>query len=398
MSAVRARSSTWLENWEPENESFWEREGKQRAWRTLQITTANLTVAFSVWFLVSVLAVKLNDVGFGLSTTQLFWLTAMPGLAGGTLRIIHTFLVPIAGTRIVVAVSTALLLIPLVGWFFAVQDPDTPYWVLLALAFLCGLGGGNFSSFMPSTSLFFPKRLQGTALGLQAGIGNFGVSLVQFVTPWVIGFALVGSAQVSKKGGELWLQNAALDLDAVRRGLRHPGLGSPEERAGAGQRPRAVRHLPREAHLADDVALLHDLRLVRRLLGDVPADDQEAVRRLRRRTGAAQLRVPGAARRLRCARRRRPALGPLRRRPPDDDLRDRIARLLDRRLLLRHAELDRRLPGLRRLHARAVRSSPASATPPPSSRCRRSSRRGRRAECSAGRRRSPRMARSSSQC
>ena len=210
MSAVPARSTTWLENWEPENETFWEREGKQRAWRTLQITTANLTMAFSVWFLVSVLAVKLNDVGFGLSTTQLFWLTAMPGLAGGTLRIIHTFLVPIAGTRLVVAVSTALLLIPLVGWFFAVQDPDTPYWVLLALAFLCGLGGGNFSSFMPSTSLFFPKRLQGTALGLQAGIGNFGVSLVQFVTPWVIGFALVGSAQVSKKGGELWLQNAAL--------------------------------------------------------------------------------------------------------------------------------------------------------------------------------------------
>jgi NNP family nitrate/nitrite transporter-like MFS transporter len=199
-----------LEHWEPENEAFWESTGKRLAWRTLRITTASLTMAFSVWFLVSVIAVKLNDVGFGLSTTQLFWLTAMPGLAGGTLRIVHTFLVPIAGTRLVVSVSTILLLVPLAGWFVAVQHPDTPYWVLLALACLVGLGGGNFSSFMPSTSLFFPKRLQGTALGLQAGIGNFGVSLVQFVTPWVIGFAIVGSAQVSKKGGELWLQNAAL--------------------------------------------------------------------------------------------------------------------------------------------------------------------------------------------
>jgi NNP family nitrate/nitrite transporter-like MFS transporter len=210
VSVVQERSSTWLGHWEPEDDAFWENEGRARAWGTLRITTANLVVAFAVWFLVSVIAVKLNDVGFDLSTTQLFWLTAMPGLAGGTFRIIHTFLVPVAGTRLVVSVSTALLLLPLVGWFFAVQDASTPYWVLLALAFLCGLGGGNFSSFMPSTSLFFPKRNQGTALGLQAGIGNFGVSLVQFITPWVIGFALVGGAEASSKGGDIHLQNAAL--------------------------------------------------------------------------------------------------------------------------------------------------------------------------------------------
>jgi NNP family nitrate/nitrite transporter-like MFS transporter len=82
--------------------------------------------------------------------------------------------------------------------------------VLLGLAFLAGLGGGNFSSFMPSTSLFFPKRRQGTALGIQAGIGNFGVSLVQFLTPWVIGFGLVGSMQVTDTGKHIWLQNAVL--------------------------------------------------------------------------------------------------------------------------------------------------------------------------------------------
>lgn len=212
-----ARGGEWIERWEPEDESFWESTGKRIAWRTLWITTANLTMAFVTWFVVSALVVRLPNVGFDLTTSQLFWLAAMPGLAGGTLRIVHTFLTPLFGTRRVVSISSALLLVPLVGLFVAVRDPETPYWVLMVLAFLAGLGGGNFSSFMPSTSLFFPKRLQGTALGLQAGIGNFGVSLVQFVTPWIIGLAafgaLAGDAQTFTRDGatkDIWLQNATL--------------------------------------------------------------------------------------------------------------------------------------------------------------------------------------------
>ena len=215
--ALPLPGKSWLKRWQPEDQAFWEAEGKGRAWRTLVITTANLTLAFIVWFLVSALVVRLSGVGFQLSTSELFWLTAMPGLAGGTFRIVHTFLVPIYGTRNVVTFSTLSLLIPAVGWFFAVQDPTTPYWVLLLLALLAGLGGGNFSSFMPSTSLFFPKRLQGTALAIQAGIGNFGVSVVQFLTPWLIGFALFGSLagapQTFTKGSvtkDIWLQNATL--------------------------------------------------------------------------------------------------------------------------------------------------------------------------------------------
>ncbi|MDF2095078.1 MFS transporter [Aquibaculum arenosum] len=209
------QGSTWLKRWEPEDPAFWDSQGKALAWRTLSITTANLTMAFVVWFMVSALVVRLPNIGFDLTGSQLFWLTAMPGLAGGTLRILHTFLVPIYGTRHVVTLSTLLLLLPMIGWFFAVQNPETPYAVLLGLAFLAGLGGGNFSSFMPSTSLFFPKRLQGTALAVQAGIGNFGVSIVQFVTPWIIGFALIGGLaggpQVATGAErELWLQNAAL--------------------------------------------------------------------------------------------------------------------------------------------------------------------------------------------
>ncbi len=209
---------TWLSRWEPENELFWRTGGSGLAWRTLTITTLNLTMAFMAWFLVSALVVRLPQIGFKFTPTQLFWLAAMPGLAGGTLRLVHMFMTPMFGTRLVVSLSTLSLLVPLVGWFYAVQDPATPYWMLLTLAFLAGLGGGNFSSFMPSTSLFFPKRLQGTALAIQAGIGNFGVSIVQFVTPWIIGFALLGGAsfmgesQTLTKAGvqsQVYLQNAA---------------------------------------------------------------------------------------------------------------------------------------------------------------------------------------------
>lgn len=217
LRSVPPDSRTWLQHWDPEDATAWAQGGSSLAWRTLVITTLNLMMAFAAWFMVSALVVRLPQAGFQFTPSQLFWLTAMPGLAGGTLRMVHMFLTPMYGSRHVVTLSTLSLLLPLLGWFFAVQDLSTPYWVLLLLAFLAGLGGGNFSSFMPSTSLFFPKRLQGTALAIQAGIGNLGVSIIQFVTPWIIGFALVGSAgfmggshTMTRAGVEsqVWLQNA----------------------------------------------------------------------------------------------------------------------------------------------------------------------------------------------
>lgn len=215
MSETKAAVTDMLENWQPEDES-WNITGKKIAWRTLWVTTFNLTLAFVAWFVVSAALVRLPNIGFGhLNKGQLFWLAAMPGLSAGTLRLLHMFLIPIFGTRKVITVSTLLLIIPLVGWGIAVQNTSTSMEMLMFLAFLAGLGGGNFSSFMPSTSLFFPKRMQGTALAIQAGIGNFGVSLVQFITPWIIGFALLGTAlgtaQTFSKGDltkPLWLQNA----------------------------------------------------------------------------------------------------------------------------------------------------------------------------------------------
>jgi NNP family nitrate/nitrite transporter-like MFS transporter len=205
-----------ITDWRPEDADFWEKTGKPVAWRTLWITTFSLILSFATWFVMSAVVVRLPGIGFKFSETELFWLTAMPGLAGGSLRLIHMFLIPIFGTRNVITLATFAKILPCLGLGFAILNPGTPFWIFLFLSFLCGFGGGDFSSYMPSTSIFFPKRLQGTALGIQAGIGNFGVSLTQFVTPWIISFAaagaLFGPAQKFAKGAvtkDIWLQNAA---------------------------------------------------------------------------------------------------------------------------------------------------------------------------------------------
>lgn len=186
-------SMSWLQRWEPNDDQFWKETGSPIAWKTLIITTVSLILSFSTWFVVSALVVRLPQIGFKFDNNQLFWLAAMPGLAGGTLRMIHTFVVPIFGTRMVIGVANFLKIIPCVGLAIAVMNPETSWGMFMLLAFLAGFGGGDFSSFMPSTSMFFPKRLQGAALGIQAGVGNFGVSLTQFVTPWIIGFAAFGA-------------------------------------------------------------------------------------------------------------------------------------------------------------------------------------------------------------
>jgi len=183
----------WLTKWEPENPRFWQETGRRIAWRTLILTTFSLIASFATWFVMSAVVVLMPGLGFKFDTMQLFWLAAMPGLAGGILRLIHSFFIPIFGTRMTVTSATLLKLIPMIWLGFAIQDTTTSFATFMVIAFLCGMGGGDFSSYMPSTSLFFPKRLQGTAMGIQAGIGNFGVSLTQFVTPWIISFAALGA-------------------------------------------------------------------------------------------------------------------------------------------------------------------------------------------------------------
>ncbi|GMB00287.1 MFS transporter [Pelosinus sp. IPA-1] len=205
-----------LKTWNPEDPIFWEQEGKKIANRNLWISVPALLISFCIWMLWSVVAVNLNSAGFSFSAEQLFNLAALPGLSGATLRIFYAFVVPVFGGRNWTVISTASLLIPAIGIGYAVQDTTTSYTTMVILAVLCGLGGGNFASSMGNINFFFPKKQKGTALGINGGLGNVGVSVVQFVAPLVITCGIFGSMggepQIIMNGGvgkSIWLQNAA---------------------------------------------------------------------------------------------------------------------------------------------------------------------------------------------
>lgn len=205
-----------LNDWKPEDDDYWNRKGKYVANRNLLASIPCLLLAFAVWFIWSAVAVNLNNVGFKFSTDQLFTLAAIPGLTGATLRVFYSFCVPIFGGRNWTVFSTATLLIPSIGIGLAVQDATTSYNTMLLLAAFCGFGGGNFSSSMANISFFYPKKKQGTALGLNAGLGNLGVSTLQFVVPIIITIGafefIVGAPQTVFINGiikKVWLQNAA---------------------------------------------------------------------------------------------------------------------------------------------------------------------------------------------
>ena len=215
-TSLGARQGRTLTHWNPEDKAFWEREGEAIAKLNLWISVPSLFLAFAIWQVWSVVAVGLPGLGFHYSTNQLFWLAAAPALSGATLRIFYSFMVPLVGGRRWTAISTATLLIPALGIGFAVQDNQTPYPTMLILALLCGLGGGNFSSSMANISFFFPKERKGSALGVNAGLGNLGVSVVQFLSPLVVTAGIFGifggDAQTIVKNGQtlqVWTQNAA---------------------------------------------------------------------------------------------------------------------------------------------------------------------------------------------
>lgn len=210
------RRGRTLTIWTPEDKAFWETQGQAIAKINLWISVPALFLAFAVWQVWSVVAVGLPALGFKYSTNQLFWLAAAPALSGATLRIFYSFIVPLVGGRRWTAISTASLLVPAIGIGYAVQDNTTTYPTMLTLALLCGLGGGNFSSSMANISFFFPKERKGSALGVNAGLGNLGVSVVQFLSPLVITAGIFGvfggDAQTIVKNGQqlqVWTQNAA---------------------------------------------------------------------------------------------------------------------------------------------------------------------------------------------
>lgn len=209
-----------LRNWNPDDEAFWSSKGKAIANRNLWISIPSLLCGFAVWVYWGIITVQMINLGFPFENAQLFTLTAISGLTGATLRIPSTFFIRIAGGRNTIFFTTALLMIPAAGTGFALQDPDTPLWVFQVLAFLSGIGGGNFASSMSNISFFFPKKIQGYALGMNAGLGNFGVTTMQILIPLVMTFGLFGGESMTlvntsgtligkiPAGSETYIQNA----------------------------------------------------------------------------------------------------------------------------------------------------------------------------------------------
>lgn len=214
---------TDIKNWDVEDTTFWESTGKKIANRNLWISIPSLLMGFAIWLMWGIITVQMSNLGFPFKDEELFTLTAIAGLAGATLRIPASFFIRLAGGRNTIFLTTALLMIPAIGTGFALQNKETPLLTFQILAFLSGIGGGNFACSMSNISTFFPKRLQGTALGLNAGLGNFGVTTMQILIPLVMTMGVFGalggdSMPLMKDSGwilgkilagtETWVQNA----------------------------------------------------------------------------------------------------------------------------------------------------------------------------------------------
>ena len=212
-----------IAEWHPEDERHWEQFGKRVAYRNLWISIPALLCGFAVWGMWGIITVQMMNLGFPFSQAELFTLTAIAGISGATMRIPASFFVRLSGGRNTVFLTTAMLLAPAIGTGVVLQHPEWPLWSFQLMALWCGVGGGNFASSMSNISTFFPKRLQGTALGLNAGLGNFGVTTMQIVIPLVMTVGLFGSLGGSPEmlqkdsgwifgkiaaGTPTWIQNA----------------------------------------------------------------------------------------------------------------------------------------------------------------------------------------------
>ncbi len=220
---TKVSGSADVVDWRPEDNAFWEATGKRIAYRNLWISVPALLCGFAVWGMWGIITVQMLNLGFPFTQAELFTLTAIAGIAGATMRIPASFLIRLAGGRNTIFLTTAMLLAPAIGTGIVLQHKDWPLWAFQLMALWSGVGGGNFASSMSNISTFFPKRLQGTALGINAGIGNFGVTTMQVVIPLVMTVGLFGAFGGEpmtlmkdsgwilgkiKAGTPTWIQNA----------------------------------------------------------------------------------------------------------------------------------------------------------------------------------------------
>ena len=206
---MREQNPAWISEWNPEDQTFWTNTGKAIARRNLIWSIVAEHIGFSVWLIWSIVATKLPQAGFHYSTDELFQLVAVPGLIGSLMRFPYTFAVTTFGGRNWTIFSASVLFIPTLALAYFVSHPETPFWLMLLIACTAGLGGGNFASSMTNISFFYPDRMKGWALGLNAAGGNIGVSSVQLLTPILMGLGLINLYQANPVGG-VYLQNAGL--------------------------------------------------------------------------------------------------------------------------------------------------------------------------------------------
>jgi MFS transporter, NNP family, nitrate/nitrite transporter len=204
------KGTTWILDWNPENVAFWESNGKFIARRNLIWSIVAEHLGFSIWLIWSIVATKLPQAGFHYTIDQLFQLVALPGLIGSLMRFPYTFAVTTFGGRNWTVFSASILFIPVIALSYFVTQPDTPFWLMLLVAAMTGLGGGNFASSMTNISFFYPDRMKGWALGLNAAGGNIGVSTVQLLTPILLGVGFVNLYRATPGPGGLYVQNAGL--------------------------------------------------------------------------------------------------------------------------------------------------------------------------------------------
>ncbi len=205
-----AMRETWIADWNPDDEKFWQAKGKFVARRNLIWSIVAEHIGFSVWLIWSIVATKLPQAGFHYTTAQLFQLVALPGLVGALMRFPYTFAVTTFGGRNWTVFSATVLFIPTIALAYFVNHSQTPFWLMLAASATAGLGGGNFASSMANISFFYPDRMKGWALGLNAAGGNIGVSGVQLLTPILLGVGLVNLYRLTPDRGGVYLANAGL--------------------------------------------------------------------------------------------------------------------------------------------------------------------------------------------
>lgn len=170
-----------IAEWNPEDTAAWRAGNDKIARRNLLCTVAGDHAAFSIWSLWSVMTLFMPASVYGFTASDKLLLGAVATLVGGCARIPYTLGIAKYGGRNWTVFSALVLLIPTGGTIVLLANPGLPLWPYVVCAALTGLGGGNYAASLANVNAFYPQRLKGWALALNAGGGNLGVAVIQLV-------------------------------------------------------------------------------------------------------------------------------------------------------------------------------------------------------------------------